>query len=155
MSVSEFPRAPGVQGQRASETAARPAVLAASLGVLILLAGARASCCSASTRGSIISIRSASSTRPPACFVPGAALCARSTNCSTDIWPPPFALTRCWLCPCLSCSGSARGLPCRRHENQPLSLGLRPGWLWLILAAVLVVSVLRNLPGAPFAMLRP
>ena len=28
-------------------------------------------------------------------------------------------------------------------------------WLWLILAAVLVVSVLRNLPGAPFALLRP
>jgi hypothetical protein len=32
---------------------------------------------------------------------------------------------------------------------------LRPGWLWLFLAAVLIVSVLRNLPGAPFAMLRP
>ena len=30
-----------------------------------------------------------------------------------------------------------------------------PVWLWLILAAVLVVSVLRNLPGAPFALLRP
>jgi hypothetical protein len=40
-------------------------------------------------------------------------------------------------------------------RNQPLSLGLRPGWLWLILAAVLVVSVLRNLPGSTFALLRP
>jgi hypothetical protein len=40
-------------------------------------------------------------------------------------------------------------------RHQPLSLGLRPAWLWLILAAVLVVSVLRNLPGAPFALLRP
>jgi len=32
---------------------------------------------------------------------------------------------------------------------------VRPIWLWLILVAVLVVSVLRNLPGAPFALLRP
>ena len=40
-------------------------------------------------------------------------------------------------------------------RNQPLSLGLRPSWLWLMLAVVLVVSVLRNLPGAPFTMLRP
>jgi hypothetical protein len=39
--------------------------------------------------------------------------------------------------------------------DQPLSLGLRPVWLWLILTAVLVVSVLRNLPGTPFALLRP
>ena len=39
--------------------------------------------------------------------------------------------------------------------RQPLSVGLRPSWLWLILAVVLVVSVLRNLPGTPFAMLRP
>jgi hypothetical protein len=43
----------------------------------------------------------------------------------------------------------------QKARNQPLSLGLRPGWLWLILTAGLVVSVLRNLPGAPFAMLRP
>jgi hypothetical protein len=40
-------------------------------------------------------------------------------------------------------------------ENQPASLGLRPVWLWLMLGAVLVVSVLRNLPGTSFAMLRP
>jgi hypothetical protein len=43
----------------------------------------------------------------------------------------------------------------QKARNQPVSLGLRPGWLWLVLAAVLVVSVLRNLPGAPFALLRP
>ena len=43
----------------------------------------------------------------------------------------------------------------QKSRNEPASLGLRPLWLWLILAAVLVVSVLRNLPGAPFALLRP
>ena len=43
----------------------------------------------------------------------------------------------------------------QKVRNQPASLGLRPLWLWLILTAVLVVSVLRNLPGAPFALLRP
>jgi hypothetical protein len=43
----------------------------------------------------------------------------------------------------------------QRARNQPLSLGLRPAWLWLILAAVLVISVLRNLPGPLFALLRP
>jgi hypothetical protein len=43
----------------------------------------------------------------------------------------------------------------RKARNQPATLGLSPLWLWLILAAVLVVSVLRNLPGAPFDMLRP
>ena len=40
-------------------------------------------------------------------------------------------------------------------RRQPFSLGLRPVWLWLVLAAVLVVSVLRNLPGAAFALLHP
>jgi hypothetical protein len=43
----------------------------------------------------------------------------------------------------------------QKARNEPAALGLRPLWLWLILAAVLVVSVLRNLPGAPFALLRP
>ena len=43
----------------------------------------------------------------------------------------------------------------QRARSQPLSLGLRPGVLWLILAAMLAVSVLRNLPGTAFAMLRP
>jgi hypothetical protein len=42
-----------------------------------------------------------------------------------------------------------------QEEQKPPALGLRPFWLWLMLAAVLVVSVLRNLPGATFAMLRP
>jgi hypothetical protein len=40
-------------------------------------------------------------------------------------------------------------------RSQKVSIGVRPIWLWLILTAVLVVSVVRNLPGAPFAMLRP
>jgi hypothetical protein len=43
----------------------------------------------------------------------------------------------------------------QKKENQPASLALRPVWLWLTLGAVLVVSVLRNLPGTSFAMLRP
>ena len=55
--------------------------------------------------------------------------------------------------PFLSWFGAKFALQTARR--QPLSVGLRPAWLWLILAAVLVVSVLRNLPGAPFAMLRP
>lgn len=55
--------------------------------------------------------------------------------------------------PFLSWFGAKLALQTARR--QPLSVGLRPAWLWLILAAVLVVSVLRNLPGAPFAMLRP
>ena len=44
---------------------------------------------------------------------------------------------------------------CQMLLKQPLSIGLRPVWLWLMLAAVLVVSVLRNLPWAPFVMWRP
>jgi len=43
----------------------------------------------------------------------------------------------------------------QKAGDRPLSLGLRPVWWWLTLSAVLVVSVLRNLPGTPFAMLRP
>lgn len=43
----------------------------------------------------------------------------------------------------------------QRLRNRPASLGLSPKWLWLALAAVLVVSVLRNVPGAAFALLRP
>jgi hypothetical protein len=39
--------------------------------------------------------------------------------------------------------------------NRPVTTGIRPFWLWLALAAVLVVSVLRNLPGAPFALWHP
>lgn len=40
-------------------------------------------------------------------------------------------------------------------RNQPASPGLNAKWLWLILAVVLTVSVLRNLPGPAFALLRP
>ena len=43
----------------------------------------------------------------------------------------------------------------RRARNQPAPIGVRPVWLWVALAAVLVVSVLRNVPGAPFDLLRP
>lgn len=42
-----------------------------------------------------------------------------------------------------------------KARNQPASFSLRPGWLWMMLAVVLAFSVLRNLPGAPFALLRP
>ena len=52
----------------------------------------------------------------------------------------------CWL-------GARYGL--RRARNQPAWIGLSSAWLWLLLVAVVVVSVLRNLPGTPFAMLRP
>jgi hypothetical protein len=43
----------------------------------------------------------------------------------------------------------------QQAKNQPVTIGVRPLWLWLALGAVLGVSILRNLPGAPFAMLRP
>ncbi|HOC55116.1 MAG TPA: DUF2752 domain-containing protein [Verrucomicrobiota bacterium] len=43
----------------------------------------------------------------------------------------------------------------RKARKQPALIGLRPVWLWVILAAVLVVSLLRNVPGEPFALLRP
>jgi hypothetical protein len=52
----------------------------------------------------------------------------------------------CWF-------GARYGL--QKAGDQPISLPLRPVWLWLMLGAVLVVSVLRNLPGASFAVLRP
>ena len=43
----------------------------------------------------------------------------------------------------------------RKAANQPASLAVRPLWLWVLLAVVVVFSVARNLPGAPFALLRP
>jgi hypothetical protein len=49
--------------------------------------------------------------------------------------------------------GTRYGL--QKARNQPVNIDVRPLWLWLTLVAVLVVSVLRNLPGAPFAILRP
>ena len=38
-------------------------------------------------------------------------------------------------------------------RNQPASLGFRPVWLWLVLAAAITFSIVRNVPGVPFAML--
>jgi hypothetical protein len=55
--------------------------------------------------------------------------------------------------PLLAWVGARYGL--QRAQKRPVSFGLRPAWLWLALAAVLVVSLLRNLPGTPFALLRP
>jgi hypothetical protein len=55
--------------------------------------------------------------------------------------------------PVLAWLGVRYGL--QRAKRQPVSLGLRPAWLWLALAAGLVVSILRNLPSAPFDLLRP
>ena len=43
----------------------------------------------------------------------------------------------------------------RKAANHPASLAVRPLWLWVLLAVVVVFSVARNLPGAPFALLRP
>lgn len=43
----------------------------------------------------------------------------------------------------------------QKARNQQVNIGVCPFWLWLGLAAVLVVSLLRNLPGEPFALLRP
>jgi len=39
--------------------------------------------------------------------------------------------------------------------RQPGWSGPRSGWLWLLLAVWLAVGLLRNMPGALFAMLRP
>ena len=55
--------------------------------------------------------------------------------------------------PILAWAGARYAGRMARHE--PASLRVQPLWLWLALAAVLLVSVLRNLPGAPFALLRP
>ena len=57
------------------------------------------------------------------------------------------------LLPFLLWVGARCGWQKARH--LPVSIGVRPFWLWLTLAAVLVFSVLRNLPGEPFVLLRP
>ena len=44
---------------------------------------------------------------------------------------------------------------CQQASKHPVTTVVRPFWLWLLLGAVLIVSVLRNLPGTPFAILRP
>lgn len=38
-------------------------------------------------------------------------------------------------------------------KHQPVSLGLRPVWLWLALAVLAGFTLLRNVPGMPFATL--
>jgi hypothetical protein len=55
----------------------------------------------------------------------------------------PFVL---WL-------GVSYGL--RRAGKRPPRGGAHSNWLWVALVALLAVSVLRNIPGASFAMLRP
>ena len=55
--------------------------------------------------------------------------------------------------PFLAWLGARWGL--QRMRNQPVSLGLSATWLWVLLAAMLVLSVLRNLTGAAFALMRP
>ena len=57
--------------------------------------------------------------RPPGCSAPGAAACARCTNCCTGIWRRHFALTRCWLSRCPLWLGSARGMAGRRRGTSP------------------------------------
>jgi len=39
----------------------------------------------------------------------------------------------------------------QKARNQPVSLGFRPAWLWLAVAAVIAFGVVRNVPGFPFA----
>jgi hypothetical protein len=41
----------------------------------------------------------------------------------------------------------------RKARNQPVALGVRPGWLWLLLVVLIGFTLLRNVPGMPFATL--
>jgi hypothetical protein len=41
----------------------------------------------------------------------------------------------------------------RRSRNEVASFAIRPVWLWLFLGIALAFSILRNLPGTPFATL--
>jgi hypothetical protein len=43
----------------------------------------------------------------------------------------------------------------RRFHLQSARPTLSPVWMWTFLAVVVLFGVLRNLPGEPFAMLRP
>lgn len=43
----------------------------------------------------------------------------------------------------------------RKLKGQPVDLAIRPFWLWLFLAAALLLSLWRNLPGAPLALRPP
>jgi hypothetical protein len=41
----------------------------------------------------------------------------------------------------------------QRARGGPASLGLRAGWLWLLLALSIMFTILRNMPGLPFTTL--
>ncbi len=43
----------------------------------------------------------------------------------------------------------------RKLRREPADLGFRPLWVWVFLTAALVLSVWRNLPGAPLALRPP
>ena len=58
------------------------------------------------------------------------------------VWLPFF----CWY-------AAARGL--RQVRGQPNAGPLHRAWVWVFIGSTLVFGVLRNLPGEPFAMLRP
>ena len=58
------------------------------------------------------------------------------------VWLPLF----CWY-------GATRVL--RELSGQPKAKPLHRAWFWVFIGSALVFGVLRNLPGAPFAMLRP
>ena len=57
-----------------------------------------------------------------------------------------------WL-PFLLLYGASRAV--RHLTGQPRAKHLSAVWFWLFLGSALVFGVLRNLPGEPFAMLRP
>lgn len=43
----------------------------------------------------------------------------------------------------------------RKLKNQPAAPGFRPIWLWGLLGVLIGFTLLRNVPGLPFAMLPP
>ena len=43
----------------------------------------------------------------------------------------------------------------RKVRNQPAAPGFRPIWLWGLLVLLISFTLLRNVPGLPFAMLPP
>ena len=43
----------------------------------------------------------------------------------------------------------------RALRNQPTSLLIKPLWLWLMLAVLVLFAVVRNLPGLPLALQPP
>jgi len=43
----------------------------------------------------------------------------------------------------------------QKARNQPVALGIRPVWWWLLLAVLIGFTLLRNVPGLRWAMLPP